>query len=66
MVPEKSEMGILRTEIHGDSNERCTAQRHKRSKELILMFGLNETIDQLAMASNVPWCGHMLRTEDSH
>ena len=25
------------------------------------MLGLNETIDQLAMANNVPWYGHLLR-----
>ena len=33
----------------------------KRSKEFMLMFGLNETIDQLAMANSVHWYGHVLR-----
>ena len=27
----------------------------KRTKDLMLMLGLNETIDQLAMASSVCW-----------
>ena len=30
------------------------------------MLGLNETIDQLAMANNVHWYGHVLRREDGH
>ena len=30
------------------------------------MMGLNETIDQLAIASSVHWYGHVLRTEDGH
>ena len=30
------------------------------------MLGLNETIDQLAMANSVPWYGHVLRREDGH
>ena len=28
-------------------------------------LGLNDTIDELAMANIVRWCGHMLRNEDS-
>ena len=30
------------------------------------MLGLNETIDQLAMANSVRWYGHVLRREDCH
>ena len=30
------------------------------------MLGLNETVDQLAMANSVHWCGHVLRREDGH
>ena len=33
----------------------------KRSKDLMFMLGLNETIDQLAMANSVCWYGHALR-----
>ena len=32
----------------------------------MFMFGLNATIEQLAMASSVPWYGHVLRREDGH
>ena len=32
----------------------------------MIMLGLNETMDQLAMANNVHWYGHVLRREDGH
>ena len=32
----------------------------------MLMLSLNQTIDQLAMASSVRWYGHVLRREDGH
>ena len=38
----------------------------KRSTDLMLMFGLNETIDQLAMVNNVYWFGHVLKIKDGH
>ena len=38
----------------------------KTSKDFMFMLGLNETIDQLAMANSVRWCGHVLRREDGH
>ena len=38
----------------------------KRSTDLMLMLGLDETIDQLAMANGVRWYGHVLRREDGH
>ena len=38
----------------------------KRSKYMMFMFGLKETIDQLAMANSVCWYGHVLRREDGH
>ena len=38
----------------------------KRSKDLMLMLGLNETISQLAMANNVCWYAHVLRRDDGH
>ena len=37
----------------------------KRSMDLMLMLGLKETIDQLAMANSVSWYGHVL-SEDGH
>ena len=30
------------------------------------MLGLNEIIDQLAMANSVHWYGHVLRRQDGH
>ena len=38
----------------------------KRSMNLMLMLGLKETIDQLAMTNSVCWYGHVLRREDAH
>ena len=33
----------------------------KRSTDLMFMLGLNETIDQFAMANSFCWYGHVLR-----
>ena len=44
----------------------CTTQRYKRSTDFMFMLGLNETMDQLAMANSVRWCGHVFRKEDGH
>ena len=38
----------------------------ERSMDLMLMLGLNETVDQLSMANSVRWYGHMLRIECGH
>ena len=38
----------------------------KRPMNLMLILGLNETMDQLAMANRVHWYGHVLRREDGH
>ena len=38
----------------------------KRSTDLMFVQGLNETVDQLAMANCVCWHGHVLRREDGH
>ena len=38
----------------------------KISKKFMLILGLGETIDQLAMTSSVCWYGHVLRSEDGH
>ena len=32
----------------------------------MLMLGLKETMDELAMANSVCWYGHVLRREDGH
>ena len=63
-----SEMEILqRTEI-STVRAMCGVQLkdRKRSTDLMFMLGLNETINQLAMAKSVRWHGHVLRREDGH
>ena len=32
----------------------------KRAKDMMLVLGLNETKDQLAMANSIHWHGHVL------
>ena len=32
----------------------------------MLMLGLNEAVDQLAMSNSLHWHGHILRMEDGH
>ena len=65
---KESKMGILRRTkrslvraIYG-----IQLKDRKRSKNLMLMLRLNETMDQLAMANSVHWYGHVLRREDVH
>ena len=38
----------------------------KKCTYLMFMLGLNETMDQLAMANSVCWYGHVLRREYGH
>ena len=38
----------------------------KRSKDLMLMLGLNEAMDQLGMVNSVCCYGHVLRRGDGH
>ena len=44
----------------------CGVQLKDRKRSKDLMLGLNETIDQLAMANSVRWYDHVLRREDGH
>ena len=44
----------------------CAAQRKRKNKDLMLMLGLNETMDEVSTADNVCWYGHVLRKEDGH
>ena len=46
----------------------CTVQLkdRKKLKDLMLMLGLNQGRDQLAMANSVCCYGHILRMEDVH
>ena len=42
------------------------SSKTKRYTDLMFMLGLNETIDQLAMANSVRWYAHVLGSEDGH
>ena len=68
MVPEKNEMVILRRTERSMVRAMCEVQLkdRKRSTDLMFMLGLNETIDQLAIANSVCWHGHVVRREDGH
>ena len=43
-----------------------SSRTEKDLRIFMFMLGLNETIDQLAMATSVRWYGHVLRREDVH
>ena len=65
---KESEMIILRRTGRSMVIAMCGVQLkdRKRSTDLMIMLGLNETIDQLAMANNVCWNGHVLKREDDY
>ena len=65
---KQSEMGILRRTERSMVRAMCEVQLkdRKRSTDLMLMIGLNKTIDQLAMANSARWYGQVLRREDGH
>ena len=47
--------------IHGENSAMSAAHRLKRAMDLMVMFNLNETMHQLAMANSVCRCSHVLR-----
>ena len=68
MLPER-EMGILwktQKSMDHETNVWSTTQNEECSIYMIQMLGLNETIDQLAIANSVRWYGHVMRKEDVH
>ena len=64
----ESEMGILRRIETSMVRAMCGVQLIDRilSTDLMLMLGLNETMDHLVMANCVRWYGHVLRRENCH
>ena len=38
----------------------------KSTKDLMLMFDLNETMEQMAKTNSVRWCGHVLRKDTNN
>ena len=64
---EKRDVNYVKnSEDDGESNVWSTARGYGKIKDLMEMLGLNETIDQLAMADTASWYGHVLRKEDDH
>ena len=65
--PRKSKMEILQKE-RSMVTVLCAVKfkDRKRTEDLVLMLGLNETIVQLAMANSVYWLRHVLRKEGGH
>ena len=65
---KESNIGILQRTKRSMVSAICGVQLkdRRRSTDLMFMFGLSETIDQLAMANSVRWYGHVLRREDGH
>ena len=63
-----SEMEILRRTVRSMVRAMCGVQRKdaRRSTDLMVMLGLIETMDQLAMANSVRWYGHVLRRVYGH
>ena len=53
-------------EIHGESKCGVQLKDRERFKDMMLILGLNEIIDQLAMANSVHWYCHVLRRENDH
>ena len=65
---KESEMAILQKTERSMVRTMCGVQLkdRKRYTNLMVMLGLNETIDQLAMENSVRWHGHVLRREVGH
>ena len=57
----KNEMRILRMTKRSMVRATCIVQPKdiERAKDLILMFGLNDTIVELTIENNVSWYYHM-------
>jgi hypothetical protein len=64
----ENEMAILRRTERAMVRAMCGAKLmdKKRTKDLMEMLGLEETMDQMAMANGVRWYGHVLRRDDEH
>ena len=65
---KESEMGIVQRTERYMVIAMCGVQLKDRklSTDLMFMLGVNETIDQLAIANSVHWYDHVLRREDGH
>ena len=61
-------MGILQRTERSMVRAMCAVQLkdRKRSTHLMLVLGLNDTMDHLAIANSVRWYGHVLKKEDGY
>ena len=67
MTPERKRDGEFMNDRDIHDRAMCGIQLddRNRSKDM-MMFGLNKTMHQLAMANIVCWYGHLLWREDGH
>ena len=67
-MPERKRCGNFKKERKSTVRAMCGVQLkdRKRSTDVMLMLGLNETTDQLAIANSIRWYGHPLSREDGH
>ena len=65
---KESKMGILQWIERSMVRAMCGVQLkyRKRSTDFMLILGLSEIVDQLAMANSVCWYGHVFWREDGH
>ena len=64
----ENEKAILRRTERAMARAMCGTRLmgKKRTKDLMEMFGLKETVDQMAKASGVRWYEHVLGRDDGH
>ena len=64
----ENELAILRRTERAMVRAMCGVKLmdRKKNKELMVMLGVEETVDQMAKANAVRWYGHVLRREDGH
>ena len=59
-IQRRAERSMVRAMIEAQLKDR------KRSKDLMSLLGLSETIYQLVMTNSICWYGHVLRRENGH
>ena len=65
---KECEMEVLRRTERYTVKAMCGVhiKGRKRAKDLMLIFGLNDTTGHLAITNCLCWCCHVLRREDDH
>ena len=64
----KKVMAILRRTERAMIRAMCGVKQldRRNSEELMDMLGIKESLDRMAKASRMRWCGHVLRKEDEN